>query len=82
MMGKDFLKENKNLVEAAQKKAGIDPEKVQKVVSSYLQIARDNQLNYNELLQVQAKVKESVVQSLNKLSISALPVITSDAANE
>lgn len=76
----EFLKQTESILQAAQKKVGIDSEKVQKTVSSYLQIARDNQVNYNELQQVLALTKESVLQSLNKVSISTLPHITSDAA--
>ncbi len=76
----EFLKQTEAILKASQKRAGIDSEKVQKTVSSYLQIARDNQLNYNELQQVFAITKESVIQSLNKVTISVLPQITSDAA--
>lgn len=76
----EFLKQNEEMLRAVQKRAGIDSEKVQKTVSSYLQIARDNQLNYNELQQVLTLTKELVLQSLNKVAISALPHITSDAA--
>lgn len=65
---------------SAEKRAGIDSKKVQKTVSDYLQIVRDNQLNYNELLQVFSLVKESVFQSLSKVAISALPDTTSDTA--
>ena len=76
----EFLKQNEEMLRAVQKSAGIDSEKVQKTVSSYLQIARDNQLNYNELVRVLSHTKESVLQSLNRFDISALPEITSDAA--
>lgn len=76
----EFLKQNEEILQAVQKRAGIDSEKVQKTVSSYLQIARDNQLNYNELQQVFTLTRESVLQSLNKVAISALPDMTSDAA--
>lgn len=76
----EFLKQNEEMLRAVQKRAGIDSEKVQKTVSSYLQIARDNQLNYNELQQVLTLTKELVLQSLNKVAISALPHIISDAA--
>lgn len=76
----DILKQHEKMLRAAQKRAGIDSEKVQKTVSSYLQIARDNELNYNELQQVFTLAKESVLQSLNRFAISALPDITSDAA--
>lgn len=76
----EFLKQNEEILQAVQKRAGIDSEKVQKTVSSYLQIARDNQLNYNELQQVFTITKESVLQSLNKVAISELPDMTSDAA--
>lgn len=64
----------------AEERAGINSEKVQQTVSIYLQIARDNQLNYNELLQVFTLAKESVLQSLNKVAISTLPDIISDVA--
>jgi hypothetical protein len=74
----EFLKQTEAILKASQKRTGIDSEKVQKTVSSYLQIARDNQLNYNELQQVFAITKESVIQSLNKVAISALPQITSE----
>ncbi len=77
----EFLKQSEAMVQAAQRKAGINSTKVQQTVSSYLQIAKDNQLNYNELLQVLSGTKEAVLQSLNKVSISELPDITSDAAN-
>lgn len=76
----NFLKENAELLEKVRTGAGINSIKVEKTVSDYLQIARDNQLNYNELLQVLTLTKESVLQSLNKLSISALPETTSDTA--
>ena len=66
---------------AAEKQAGIDSEKVQQTVSDYIRIARDNRLNYNELLQVFAITKDTVLQSLNKLSISTLPAAISDDAN-
>lgn len=77
-----ILNLNERMKKNAEKRAGIDSEKVQKTVSSYLQIARDNQLNYNELQQVFALVKESVLQSLNKVAISALPDTTSDTAKQ
>lgn len=66
---------------AAEKQAGIDSKKVQQTVSDYMRIARDNQLNYIELLQVFAVMKETVLQSLNKLLISTLPATISDDAN-
>lgn len=75
-----FKRQHEEVLRAAQKRAGIDSEKVQKTVSSYLQIARDNELNYNELRQAFTIAEESVLQSLNKFSISALPNTTSDAA--
>lgn len=74
----DLLEQTEKMLQVSQKRAGIDPEKVQKVVHCYLQIAKYNQLNYNELLKVFANIKESVLQSLNKVSISALPDITSE----
>lgn len=46
----EFLKQNEEILQAVQKRAGIDSEKVQKTVSSYLQIARDNQLNQCHLV--------------------------------
>ena len=78
----EFLKQNQEILQAAQKRAGIDSAKVQKTAADYIQIAKDNQLNYNELLQVFSLVKESVLQSLNKLAISDLPNIISEAAKE
>ena len=75
------IEQANRLKAAAEKQAGIDPEKVRLTVSNYLQIARDNQLNYNELLQVFAITKDTVLQSLNKLSISTLPATISDDAN-
>ena len=75
------IEQANRLKAAAEKQAGIDSEKVQLTVSNYLQIARDNQLNYNELLQVFAITKDTVLQSLNKLSISTLPATISDDAN-
>lgn len=68
----EFLKQSEAMVQAAQRKAGINSTKVQQTVSSYLQIARDNQLNYNELLQVLSGTKEAVLQSLNKVSLECL----------
>ena len=81
-MMQEFLKQNQEILQAAQKRAGIDSAKVQKTAVDYIQIAKDNQLNYNELLQVFSLVKESVLQSLNKLAISDLPNIISEAAKE
>lgn len=78
----EFLKQNEEMLQAVRRRAGIDSEKVQKTVFSYLQIAKDNQLNYNELQLAFALVKESVLQSLNKAVISALPDTTSDAAKQ
>ena len=78
--GEHILKADGRNAAGAREKAGIDPNKVQETAFSYLQIAKDNQLNYNELLQALALVKESVLQSLNKVEISALPDIISDAA--
>lgn len=75
------IEQANRLKAAVEKQAGIDSEKVQQTVSNYLQIARDNQLNYNELLQVFAITKDTVLQSLNKLSISTLPAAISDDAN-
>lgn len=78
----EILRLNERMRKSAEKRAGINSERVQKTVSSYLQIARDNQLNYNELQQVLILVKESVLQSLNKVAISALPDTTSDTAKQ
>lgn len=75
-----ILELNSRMRKGVEKRAGINSEKVQQTVSSYLQIAKDSQLNYNELLQVLTFTKESVLQSLNKVAISALPDIISDAA--
>ncbi len=75
-----ILKLNSHMRKKAEERAGINSEKVQQTVSIYLQIARDNQLNYNELLQVFTLAKESVLQSLNKVAISTLPDIISDVA--
>lgn len=76
----DLLEYNERLLKAVRKRAGMDSEKIDKVVASYLQIASDNQVNFNELIQIMNEVKERVTQSLNKVSISTLPQITSDAA--
>ena len=76
-----ILKLNSHMRKKAKERAGINSEKVQQTVSSYLQIARDNQLNYNELQQVFTITKDSVLQSLNSVSISVLPITTSEAAN-
>lgn len=57
-MMQEFLKQNQEILQAAQKRAGIDSAKVQKTAVDYIQIAKDNQLNYNELLQVFSLVKE------------------------
>lgn len=77
---KQILELNSRMRKGVEERAGINSEKVQQTVSSYLQIAKDSQLNYNELLQVLTLTKESVLQSLNKVAISALPDIISDAA--
>lgn len=74
------MEETQEILRRSQKRTGIDEQKVQQTVSSYLQIARDNQLNYNELLQVFSLTKDTVLQSLNTVAISDLPAITSDAA--
>lgn len=76
----DLKQENERMLEYARKQAGIDSKKVKKVVSNYLQIARDNQLNYNELLLAIDSTKDIVAQSLNRVSISTLPEIISDVA--
>lgn len=76
-----IIEQANRLKAVAEKQAGIDSEKVQQTVSDYIRIARDNRLNYNELLQVFAITKDTVLQSLNKLSISTLPVAISDDAN-
>ncbi len=76
-----IIEQANRLKAVAEKQAGIDSEKVQQTVSDYMRIARDNQLNYNELLQVFAITKDTVLQSLNKLSISTLPAAISDDAN-
>lgn len=76
----NLKQENERMLEHARKQAGIDNEKVKKVVSNYLQIARDNHLNYNEFLLVIDNTKDIVAQSLNRVSISTLPEIISDAA--
>lgn len=73
---------NMHMRKSAEKRAGINPEKVQQTVLDYLRIAENNQLNYNELLQVFALTKESVFQSLSKLAISAVPDIISDDAKQ
>ena len=76
----EFKQENERALDYARKQAGIDNEKVKKVVSNYLQIARDNHLNYNEFLLVIDNTKDIVAQSLNRVSISTLPEIISDTA--
>jgi hypothetical protein len=76
-----IIEQANRLKAVAEKQAGIDSEKVQQTVSDYIRIARDNRLNYNELLQVFAITKDTVLQSLNKLSISTLPAAISDDAN-
>ncbi len=76
----EFKQENERVLDYTRKQAGIDSEKVKKVVSNYLQIARDNHLNYNEFLLVIDNTKDIVAQSLNRVSISTLPEIISDAA--
>lgn len=70
-----------HLKAAAEKQAGIDSEKVQRTVSDYMRIARDRQLNYIELLQVFADMKETVIQSLNTLPLSASVATYDDTAN-
>lgn len=76
-----IIEQANRLKAVTEKQAGIDSEKVQQTVSDYIRIARDNRLNYNELLQVFAITKDTVLQSLNKLSISTLPAAISDDAN-
>lgn len=71
------MKQTEKILNTVQKQSGINADKVEKVVLSYLQIAKDNQLNYNELLQALSFTKESVLQSLSNLSISAIPDTTS-----
>lgn len=75
-----ILRLNNRIKKNAEERAGINSEKVQQTVSSYLQMARDNQLNYNEFLRVVEISKELILQSLNKVAISTLPNIISDAA--
>lgn len=76
----DMLRQNEEMLEHVRKRAGVDSEKVRKTVSSYLQIARDSQLNYNEFLLVINSAKEIVTQSLNRVPISTLPETISDVA--
>lgn len=76
-----IIQQADRLKAAAEKQAGIDSEKVQQTVSSYLQIARDSELNYNELLQVFVIMKETVLQSLNSLPLSASVAVYDDTAN-
>lgn len=76
-----ILQLNERMRKGVEKKVGINSNKVQQTVSDYMRIARDSQLNYNELLQVFAIMKETVLQSLSKLSISTLPATISDDAN-
>lgn len=75
-----ILKLNERMKKRAEERSGIDSDKVQETVSNYLQIARDNRLNFNELLQALTLTKESVLQSLNMVVISALPDTISDTA--
>lgn len=75
-----IIQQYERLKAAAEKRAGVDSEKVQQTVSEYLQIARDNQLNYIELLRVFDVMKDTVLQSLNSLPISA-SVAVDDTAN-
>lgn len=77
----EMLRTHEQMRKRAECRAGIDSKKVRKVVSSYLQIARDNQLTYNEFLQSLKITKDEINQSLNMLSISSIPETTSDAAN-
>lgn len=76
-----IIKQTNHLKAAAEKQAGIDSEKVQRTVSDYMRIARDRQLNYIELLQVFADMKETVIQSLNTLPLSASVATYDDTAN-
>lgn len=66
-----IIEQASRLKAAAEKQAGIDSEKVQQTVSDYMRIARDNQLNYIELLRVFTVMKETVLQSLNSLPLSS-----------
>lgn len=76
----NLAEENESLLREVRKRAGMDSEKINKVVASYLQIASDNQVNFNELIQIMNEVKEKVSQSLNRVPISTLPEMISDAA--
>lgn len=76
-----IIEQTDRLKAAAEKHAGIDSQKVQQTVSDYMRIARDNQLNYIELLQVFTVMKETVLQSLNKLPLSASVDTYENAAN-
>lgn len=75
------LRLNEHMKKSVEKQAGIDSVKVQQTVSDYLRIARDSQLNYIELLQVFAIMKETVLQSLNKMPLSASVDAYDDTAN-
>jgi hypothetical protein len=72
-MMQEFLKQTQEILQAAQKRAGIDSAKVQKTAVDYIRTAQNNQLNYNELLQALQLVKESVLYSLDNVKISSLP---------
>lgn len=79
-MKENLFEQNQMLLENVRKKSSMDSKKIQKVAAIYLQIARDNQVNLNELNQIMNDVSETVIQSLNKVSISALPETISDTA--
>lgn len=79
-MKEKLFEQNQVLLENVRKKSGMDSKKIQKVAAIYLQIARDNQVNLNELNQIMNDVSETVIQSLNKVSISTLPETISDTA--
>jgi len=55
---------------------GVDIEKVQKVTQAYVGIARDNDLNFNELKEVQTLIEAKIQRSLDRLSISCIPSIS------
>lgn len=76
-----IMEQANHLKAAAEKQAGIDSQKVQQTASDYMRIARDNQLNYIELLQVFTVMKETVLQSLNRLPLSASVATYDDTAN-
>jgi len=74
-------KENKKLLQASLINAGIDPGKVQVVVTIFLEVIRDNNLNPAEVQETLKQVKNKMDYSLSRVSAVAWIAAALEDAN-